>query len=293
MKLPAKITAIALAFMAYASPSKAETMRSYGLDLDMTAGEISAVLSSKGLTCTSFDQSDFPPDPATKDVSTTHLMFCVDNPDPTRAASLISRMEAIDSSMAKYSSRLFEEFDKIIEEPAVVNGIRNSLSLARDAANLYKVVVYHETKHRKTLLFSCGNFNSCSRPILEIRSQLASDVAHKRYEAILAKPPVITDVYHDVAKVSASDPMIGMAVAYTSVDTLNFEDSISGCFFLDDDRMCIYEGSLRLDALNIMISMGKMPRKPETVALLSDIQIPVRMFWMERDLLASGSPSFQ
>lgn len=87
--------------------------------------------------------------------------------------------------------------------------------------------------------------------------------------------------------------MIGMAVAFTSVDTLNFEDSISGCFFLDDDRMCIYEGSLRLDALNIMLSMGKMPRKPETVALLSDIQIPVRMFWMERDLLASGSPSFQ
>lgn len=293
MKLPATIIAISLAFMAHTNQSNAEAMRSYGLDLDMTAGEISTVLSSKGLTCTSFDQSDFPPDPAAKDVSTTHLMFCVDSPDPTRAASLTSRIEAIDSSMEKYSSRLFEEFEKIIEEPAVVNGIRNSLAVARDAANLYKVVVYHETKHRKTLLFSCGNFNSCTRPILEIRSQLASDVAHRRYEAILAKPPIITDIYQDVSKVSASDPTIGMAVAFTSVDTLNFEDSISGCFFLDDDRMCIYEGALRLDALNIMLSMGKMPRKPETVALLSDIQIPVRMFWMERDLLSSGSPSFQ
>lgn len=186
MNPPATILAIALAFMAYAGPSKAETMRSYGLDLDMTSEEVSAVLSSKGLTCTSFDQSDFPPDPAAKDVSTTHLMFCIDNPDPTRAASLISRMEAIDASMGKYSSRLFEDFDKIIEEPAVVNGIRNSLSLARDAANIYKVVVYHETKHRKTLLFSCGNFNSCTRPILEIRSQLSNDVTHRRYEAILA-----------------------------------------------------------------------------------------------------------
>ena len=90
------------------------------------------------------------------------------------------------------------------------------------------------------------------------------DVVHERYEPTTGRPTILSDLFNDIyptATKNAVDPVTKEQLASIDAETVNFQTSFSACLHHGPDRLCLYDGELRLQALELYLSNHYIPGK--------------------------------